>query len=387
MKNFIYQAGTKIVFGKNQVNNLVEEVVKFSDRVLITYGKGSVIKSGLLAKVTSLFEEKGVFFKELNGIQPNPRISSVREGVKLCRENQLGFVLALGGGSVIDASKAIAAGVNYEGDAWDFCLRKAVVDNPLPLGCALTLAATGSEMNGNAVISNDETQEKLAMGSDLLRPKVSMLDPTYTFSVNKWQTAAGTVDIISHIFEQYFTPDPGTDVQDNIAESIIKTCIKYGPIALEDPENYEARANLMWASSIALNGLTSTGKMMGDWATHGIEHEVSAIYDLTHGAGLAIIFPNWMKYVLNEKNAFKFARLGKNVFGIFDEDELVAANKTIEAIRAFFSSLDMPSKLSEVDIPDTYFKEMGDKACKFGPIGYFKRLNNDAVTEILEMSK
>ncbi len=387
MKNFIYQAGTKIIFGKNQVNNLIEEVLKYSDRILITYGKSSVVKSGLLSKVTSLLEEKGAFYEELNGIQPNPRISSVRDGIKLCRDNNLGFILALGGGSVIDASKAMAAGFNYEGDPWDFCLRKATVDNPLPLGCALTLAATGSEMNGNAVISNDDTQEKLALGSDLLRPKVSMLDPTYTFSVNKWQTAAGTVDIMSHIFEQYFSPDLGTDIQDNIAESIIKTCIKYGPIALNEPENYEARANLMWASSIALNGLTSTGKMMGDWATHGIEHEVSAIYDLTHGAGLAILFPNWMKYVLNDKNAYKFARLGRNVFEINDENDLSAATKTIDAIRSFFNSLDMPSKLLEVDIPNDHFKEMGDKACKFGPIGYFKRLNNEAVTEILEMSK
>ncbi|MCW3787075.1 iron-containing alcohol dehydrogenase [Plebeiibacterium sediminum] len=387
MKNFVYQAGTKILFGKNQVNNLVDEVLTYSNRVLITYGKNSVIKSGLLEKVTSLFKEMGVFYKELNGIQPNPRISSVRDGIRLCRENDLGFILALGGGSVIDASKAMAAGVNYDGDAWDFCLRKAVVKNPLPIGCALTLAATGSEMNGNAVISNDETQEKLAMGSDLLRPKVSMLDPTYTFSVNKWQTAAGTVDIMSHIFEQYFTPDKGTDIQDNIAESIVRTCIKYGPIAIREPENYEARANLMWASSLALNGLTSTGKMMGDWATHGIEHEVSAIYDLTHGAGLAIIFPYWMEYVLTENTAYKFARLGRNVFNILEEDELSAAKQTIMAIRSFFNSLDMPSKLSEVDIPDEYFKIMGDKACKFGPIGYFKRLNNEAVTQILMMAK
>ncbi len=387
MKNFIYQAGTKILFGKNQVNNLVDEVLEYSNRVLITYGKSSVEKSGLLDIVTSLFEEKGVFYKKLSGVQPNPRISSVRDGIKLCRENNLGFILALGGGSVIDASKAMAAGVGYEGDAWDFCLRKAVVENPLPIGCALTLSATGSEMNGNAVISNDETQEKLALGSDLLRPKVSMLDPTYTFTVNKWQTAAGTVDIMSHIFEQYFTPDKGTDIQDNIAESIIRTCIKYGPIALNEPENYEARANLMWASSLALNGLTSTGKMMGDWATHGIEHEVSAIYDLTHGAGLAILFPHWMEYVLNESTAYKFARLGRNVFDIVEEDELSAAKQTIAAIKAFFTSLEMPSKLSEVDIPNEHFKVMGDKACKFGPIGYFKRLNNEAVTQILEMAK
>ena len=387
MKNFTYQAGTKIIFGKNQVNNLIDEVLCFSDRILITYGKGSVIKSGLLDKVKTALNEKGAFYKELSGILPNPRLSSVKEGIKICRENDLGFILALGGGSVIDASKAMAAGVLYEGDPWDFYLRKAAPDKALPLGCALTLAATGSEMNGSSVVSNDETQEKLATGNDCLRPKVSMLDPTYTFTVNKWQSAAGTVDIMSHIFEQYFTPDPGTDIQDGIAESILKTCIKYGPVVLQDPENYEARANLMWASSLALNGLTGTGKMMGDWATHMIEHEVSAIYDLTHGAGLAILFPYWMQFVLNDKTAFKFARLGKNVFGIEGSDDLEIAKATIDAIRSFFNSLDMPSSLSQVDISDEHFKVMGEKACKFGPIGYFKRLNHEMVTQILEMAK
>ncbi len=385
MKNFSFQAGTKILFGKNQVGNLVDEISKYSNRILITYGKGSVIKNGLLDAVKEGLKDAGIYFEELSGIQPNPRIDSVRQGLALCRDNNLGFILALGGGSVIDASKAMAAGYSYDGDPWDFCLRKAAVENPLPIGCALTIAATGSEMNGSAVITNDETEEKLPMGSDLLRPKVSMLDPSYTYSVNEWQTAAGTVDIMSHIFENYFTPDTGTDIQDNIAEGILKTCIKNGPIALTDPENYEARANLMWASSLALNGLTATGKMMGDWSTHMIEHEVSAIYDLTHGAGLSIIFPNWMKFVLNEKNAFKFARLGKNVFDIEEEDEMKAAEKTIEAIRAFFTSLNMPSHLSEVNIPVDRAVEMGEKACKFGPIGYFKRLNSEMITDIIKM--
>ncbi len=387
MKNFNFQAGTKILFGKNKINELADEVLQHSKRVLITYGQGSVVKSGLLDTVKSLLAEKDIHFEELSGIQPNPRLASVREGIKICREKNIGLILAVGGGSIIDASKAMAAGFAYDGDVWDFCTRKAVTANPLPLGSILTLAATGSEMNGSAVITNDDTQEKLPMGSDLLRPKFSILDPVYTFTVNKYQTAAGTADIMSHIFENYFTPDLGTDLQDGIAEAILKTCIKYGPIALDEPENYEARANLMWASSLALNGLTGTGKLTGDWSSHTIEHELSAFNDLTHGVGLAILFPNWMKFVLNERNAFKFVRMGKNVFGILDADPMVAANKTIDAIRKFFNTLGLPSTLSEVDIPDTHFEEMGKKACQFGPIGYFQRLNEKAVTQILEMSK
>ncbi|SMO73813.1 hypothetical protein SAMN06265379_10689 [Saccharicrinis carchari] len=387
MKNFNFQAGTKILFGKNKINELANEVLRHSNRVLITYGQGSVVKSGLLDTIKSKLIEKEIHIEELSGIQPNPRLTSVREGIKICRDKNIGLILAVGGGSIIDASKAIAAGFAYDGDVWDFCTRKATPADALPLGAVLTLSATGSEMNGSAVITNERTQEKLPMGSDLLRPQFSILDPVYTYTVNKWQTAAGTADIMSHLFENYFTPDSGTDLQDGIAEAILKTCIKYGPIAIQEPRNYEARANLMWASSLALNGLTGTGKLIGDWATHTIEHELSAMYDLTHGVGLAILFPYWMKFVLNERNAFKFVRLGKHVFGIEDENPMVAANKTIDAIRDFFVSLGMPSKLSEVDIPDTHFTEMGKKACQFGPIGYFCRLNDAAVTQILEMSK
>ncbi len=387
MKNFNFQAGTKILFGKNKINELADEILAYGSRVLITYGKGSVVKNGVLDKVKTKLEEKDIYITELNGIQPNPRLSSVKEGIAICRDQKIDFILALGGGSIIDATKAIAAGVKYEGDVWDFCTRKAKLESALPIGAILTLAATGSEMNGNAVISNEETKQKLAMGGDILRPKFSVLDPTLTFTVNKLQTAAGTVDIMSHIFEQYFTPDLGTEIQDSIAEAILKTCIKYGPIAIKEPENYEARANLMWASSLALNGLTATGKMMGDWATHGIEHELSAYNDLTHGVGLAILFPNWMNFVLNERNAFKFARLGRNVFDVKIEDDVEAAKETIKAIRNFFNSLDMPATLSEVNITDEHFEEMGKKACLFGPIGYFRRLNDAAVTQILELSK
>jgi hypothetical protein len=384
MKNFNFHVPTKILFGKNKVNELGQEIKQHGSRVLLAYGGGSVKKTGLYDQVVEQLRNNGLFFVELSGIQPNPRITSVREGVRLCREHDLDFVLPIGGGSVIDAAKAIAAGANYEGDAWDFPMQKAKVTNPLPLGTVLTLAATGSEMNGNAVITNEETQEKRGMSSDLLRPVFSVLDPSYTFTVNRYHTAAGTVDIMSHIFENYFAPGEGTFVQDSIAESILKTCIKYGPVALEEPENYEARANLLWAGSLALNGLTLTGKLTGDWATHGIEHEVSAIYDLTHGAGLAIIHPVWMRYVLDEKTAPKFAQMARNVWNINEADDMTAAEKGIEAVRNFFNSLDMPARLSDVDIPGDHFEEMAKKACIFGKIGSYKRLDVDDVVEILK---
>ncbi len=386
MQNFNYHVPTKILFGEKKVFEIGKEIKKCGTRVLLTYGGGSVKKIGLYDQVINQLKENDLFFVELSGIQPNPRITSVREGVKLCRENQIDFILAIGGGSVIDASKAIAAAVNYDGDAWDFMMQKARVNNPLPLGTVLTLAATGSEMNGNAVISNEETQEKRGMGSELLRPQFSVLDPTYTFSVNKYHTAAGTVDIMSHIFENYFAPGEGTFVQDTIAESILKTCMKYGPVALEEPKNYEARANLLWAGSLALNGLTLTGKKTGDWATHGIEHEVSAIYDLTHGAGLAIIHPEWMKYVLNEETAPKFAQMARNVLNIEASDDMEAAKKGIAAVREFFNSLGMPATLSQVEIPADHFEEMGKKACIFGKIGSFRRLDADDVVAILNQA-
>lgn len=384
MQNFNYHVPTKILFGKDKVADTAKEIKAHGSRVLLTYGGGSVKRIGLYDQVVKQLKENDLFFVELSGIQPNPRVTSVRDGVKLCRENNIDFILAIGGGSVIDASKAIAAAVNYEGDAWDFPMQKARVENPLPLGTVLTLAATGSEMNGNAVITNEETQEKRGMGSPLLVPKFSVLDPTYTFSVNQYHTAAGTVDIMSHIFENYFAPGEGTFVQDTIAESILKTCIKYGPIALEEPENYEARANLLWAGSLALNGLTLTGKKAGDWATHGIEHEVSAIYDLTHGAGLAIIHPVWMQYVLNEETAPKFAQMARNVWNVKEVDDMKTAEKGINKVRTFFNSLGMPATLTDAQIPDDHFDEMGKKACIFGKIGSFRRLDAEDVVAILK---
>ncbi len=383
MRNFNYDASTRILFGKNRVFEVAQEIKKHGSKVLLAYGGGSIKNNGLYDTVCKLLTKADIPFIELGGIQPNPRIDSVREGVKLCRENSVDFILGIGGGSVIDCIKAIACAVPYEGDAWDFFIRKAKITNPLPVGSILTLAATGSEMNGNCVISNEETAEKRATGDDSLRPKFSVLDPSYTFTVNKWQSAAGAVDIMSHIFEQYFTLDQGTFVQDAIAEGILKTCIKYGPLVVNEPANYEARANLMWASSLALNGLTGTGKQFGDWATHGIEHEVSAIYDLTHGAGLAILFPVWMEYVLDEKTAPKLAQYARNVWQVVHADDIQAARLGIAATRTFFNELGMPATLADVDIAGDKIETMAEGACKFGPIGMFRKLQKEDVSHIL----
>ncbi len=383
MRNFTYEASTKILFGKNRVAEIGNEILPYGNTILLAYGGGSIKKSGLYDKVVEVLKESDIRFVELAGIQPNPRVESVREGIRLCRENNVQFILGVGGGSVIDCIKAISMGVAYDGDVWDFYVRKAKIDKVLPIGTILTLAATGSEMNGGSVISNEATQEKRPVGHDSLRPRFSVLDPTCTFTVNKWQTAAGVVDVFSHTIEQYFTHDKGTFLQDAMAEGILKTCIHYGPILLQDPENYEARANIMWASSLALNGLTATGKLFGDWSTHMIEHEVSAIYDLTHGAGLAILFPVWMSYVLDDKTAPKLAQYSRNVWGIKDEDDEQAARKGIAQTRAFFSSLNMPARLGEVDIDDKHIEVMAEGACKFGPLGMFKKLGKDDVASIL----
>jgi alcohol dehydrogenase YqhD (iron-dependent ADH family) len=384
MRNFTYEASTKILFGKNRISEVGNEILSFGNKILLAYGGGSIKQSGLYQQIVDVLTVSGIQFVELSGIQPNPRVESVREGIRLCREHNLQFILGVGGGSVIDCIKAISMGVAYQGDVWDFFVRKAQIDKVLSIGAVLTLAATGSEMNGGSVISNEETHEKRATGHDSLRPKFSVLDPTYTFTVSPWQTAAGVVDVMSHIFEQYFTLDKGTFVQDAIAEGILKTCIHYGPVLLEEPENYDARANIMWASSLALNGLTVTGKLFGDWSTHLIEHEVSAVYDLTHGAGLAIIFPIWMEYVLDQKTAPKLAQYSRNVWGITNADDMQAAREGIVKTRAFFSSLNMPASLKDVNIDGAQIEMMTEGACKFGPIGMFKKLGKDDVAAILK---
>ncbi|WMJ82353.1 iron-containing alcohol dehydrogenase [Clostridium sp. MB40-C1] len=386
MLKFNYSIPTNVHFGKGRIQVLAKEIKKYGSKVLLTYGGGSIKKNGLYDSIVDIFNENEIFFCELNGIDPNPRLTSVNEGIKICKENDIDFILAVGGGSVIDCSKIIAAGYYYEGNPWDFFTGKARIKQALPIGTILTLAATGSEMNGNAVISNMETEEKLGTFGESLKPKFSILDPTYTMTVPVKQTAAGTADIMSHVFEQYFSPTEGAFLQDRLAEAVLKTCIEYGPIAIKNPEDYEARANLMWSSSIALNGLLTYGKIT-DWATHGMEHELSAIYDITHGIGLAILTPNWMEHVLDDGTVEKFVEYGVNVWGIsLEEDKYSVARKAIEKTREFFKELGIPMTLEEVGINEERLEEMAEKATKFRPLGGFKKLDKNDVLEIYKAS-
>ena len=384
MLDFEYAISTNVFFGKNKITKLGNELNHYTKRMLLVYGSNSIKQSGLYDTLQKIIREHNITCKELSGVQPNPRISSVRNGIKLCRQNGLDFILAVGGGSVIDCAKAIAAGVPYDGDPWELFLQgDSKIKRAIPIGTILTVAGTGSEMNGNAVITNEETKEKLAIHSDLVRPKFSILDPTYTFTVPKEQTAAGTVDIMSHIFEQYFSLTKGAFVQDRLAESMLSSCIHYGPIVMNEPENYEARANLMWTSSLALNGLLSYGKIT-DWATHAIEHALSAMYDVTHGVGLAIIIPHWMEYVLDDTTAYKFAEYGRNVWGLNDGNDRTLAKVSIEKTKEFFLKLGMPRNLRDVGVEKNKLVEMAKKSVPFGDIGKFKKLNERDVLTILK---
>lgn len=387
MLNFQHHIPTIIYFGKGQVQALGEELKRRSKKVLIVTGQGSVKKYGIFDDVIRQVKRAGIDFLELSGVKPNPRLKSVYQGIEICRKESVDLILAVGGGSVIDASKAIAAGVKYSGDVWDFFVRDNSPQDALPVGVVLTLAATGSEMNGNAVISREDTRQKLCLSSSLIRPVFSILDPEYTYTVNRYHTAAGIADIVSHIFEQYFSHTPSAYVQDRIAESLLKVCIRFGPVACERPRDYDARANILWAGTLALNDLIGEGKA-GDWAAHGIEHELSAIYDITHGAGLAIITPNWMRHVLGEETVNKIAEYGVNVWGIDKaKEEMEIANQAIDKTREFFDSLGLPARLDEVDISDEKFREIARRLiASHGQIGSFKQLSEKDIIQILQAS-
>jgi len=383
MENFIYSISTRVYFGRDTLHHLEHEIPRYASRILFVYGGGSIKRLGMYEEITAILKTHHIAYEELPGVQPNPRLASVKEGIRLCRDHDLRFLLAVGGGSVIDCAKAIAAGVPYKDDPWDFFTGKTQVQHPLPVGTVLTVAGTGSEMNGNAVITNTDTAQKLAVRSDLLRPQFSILDPSLTFTVPREQTAAGIVDIYSHILEQYFSPTPNTYVQDRISEALLRTCLKYGPIALREPTNYNARAQLMWTSSLALNSLLTYGKIT-DWATHAIEHKVSAVTDVTHGVGLAILTPAWMEYVSAEDPAGRFVDYAQRVWGIEGRKRVAIVKKGIEKTKAFFASLGMPTRLKDVGVQENQLQDMAHSIVGTGEIGKFRRLNETDVYSILK---
>jgi len=354
--------------------------------VLLVYGGGSIKRNGLYDEVMSLLTDIGAEVVELPGVEPNPRLSTVKKGVDICRREGIEFLLAVGGGSVIDCTKAIAAGAKFDGDPWEFITKKATVTEALPFGTVLTLAATGSEMNAGSVITNWETKEKYGWGSPVTFPQFSILDPTYTMTVPKDHTVYGIVDMMSHVFEQYFHHTPNTPLQDRMCEAVLKTVIEAAPKLVDDLENYELRETIMYSGTIALNGFLQMG-VRGDWATHDIEHAVSAVYDIPHAGGLAILFPNWMKHVLDE-NVSRFAQLAVRVFDVdpTGKTERDVALEGIERLRAFWSSLGAPSRLADYGIGEENLELMADKAMAFGEFGRFKTLNRDDVLAILRAS-
>lgn len=386
MNNFTFNIPTDIRFGKDQISCLPEELAKYGKKVLLVYGGGSIKRSGLYDKITSLLSEFEVY--ELSGIEPNPKLKSVEAGALICKEHGIEVILAVGGGSTIDASKHIAASACYDGAPWDLVLDKSLVKKALPVAVVLTICATGSEMNSGAVISNEATHEKLEINTPLLYPKLSICDPMYLYTLPAKQTAAGSVDILSHVMEQYFQPNDQAFITDVLSEAVMKTVVKYARKAIDELDNYEARSNLMWASTIGLNHLLTVGKG-GAWSVHPIEHVLSAYYDITHGVGLAILTPAWMEYVLSENTAPRFARFAREVFGVTEADDMAAAKVGIEKVRQFNASLDMPSSLSEVGISDEKFDAMAAEAVRTSGLSRrsYVLLQESDVKNIFEMCK
>jgi alcohol dehydrogenase YqhD (iron-dependent ADH family) len=388
MDNFKYHSPTAVYFGRNQVASLSQEINGRFKKILLITGSGSVKRNGILDSVILGIKNAGAEYLELSGIKPNPRLKSVYRGIDICKREGIDLVLGVGGGSVIDCAKAIAAGTLYDKDCWDLFTKKAEPKNALPVGCVLTLAATGTETNGNAVITNENGQRKLALCSPVLRPVFAILDPEYTFTVDRFNTAAGIVDIMAHVFEQYFSHTVFCDVQDGIAEGLLRVCIKYAPVVLNEPDNYDARANIMWAGTLALNGLIGIGKDT-DWASHGIEHEISAIYDISHGAGLAVVIPHWMRHVLSDRTAPRIADYGRNVWSIEPRNDLSdIANLAIDRTREFFTSLGMPATLRDAGISSKdKFSQMAKGVIEqYGTVGSFKQLCEDDIMAILNAS-
>ena len=393
MKDFNYYAPTEVVFGENSEEQVAALVKKYGGtKVLVHYGGKSAERSGLLDKICGLLTEDGIAFKKLGGVVPNPRLSLVHEGIKLCREEGIDFILAVGGGSVIDSSKAIAYGVPYEGEVWDFYLGKDKATKMLPVACVLTIPAAGSEMSEASVITNEDGDVKLGYSNNLSRPKFAIMNPKRTFTLPPYQTAAGVTDMMMHTMERYFTKDDDMDLTTDIAEAMLRSMKDAIFAVLKNPEDYRYRAQIMWGGSLMHNGLTGCG-VTDDWATHQLEHELSGMFDVTHGAGLAAIWPSWARYVMHE-NLSRFVRFAVNVMDVPNDftDPEGTALKGIEAMERFYHAIGMPINIKELigkDITDEEIKEMTRKCSRNyqHTCGQLKVLKAEDMENIYKMAR
>ncbi|MBR2021742.1 MAG: iron-containing alcohol dehydrogenase [Clostridia bacterium] len=365
MQDFTYYAPTKVFFGRDKHKDIGKIVKSYGfDNIMLQYGKESIKKSGLYDEVMSSLSENGIKVVEMGGVEPNPKLSFVREAVKVAKETGVQMILAVGGGSVLDSSKYTAAGALYDGDVWDFPTGKATLEKSLPVGCILTLAAAGSEMSGSAVVTNMEENMKRGFGSEHNRCLFAIMNPELTYSVSKYQTACGVVDIMAHTMERYFVPVEPTDITDRIAESVLKATISAGATLMEKPKDYDARANMMWASSLSHNDLTGCGRQNA-LCVHQLEHALSGEYDeIAHGAGLAVLFPAWAKYIY-KNNIPRFAQFARRVWDCTETDDEAAALCGIEKMAEYFKSIGMPSRLSDFGLDESCIDRLCE-LCTFG---------------------
>lgn len=386
MENFVWYNPTKIIFGQNTQLQVGEMTRRYGKKVFLHFGGGSIKASGLYGEITKSLTAVGIDYVPFGGVRPNPRLSLVYEGIRLCRKEKCDMVLAVGGGSVIDSAKAIAIGACYDGDVWDFYSTTKKPEKKLPVGVVLTIPAAGSESSDGSVVTKEETKEKLSCCCDLMFPEFAILNPQLCYTLPKNQIKAGGVDILSHIMERYFVPNTQTDVSDRLCEAAMRGLIHNLPRVLENTKDYDAWAEMMWVGNIAHSGLLGKGRR-DDWASHNIEHELSAYYDIAHGTGLAVIFPAWMRYVYNEHSE-RFVAFAKNVWGI-DVSSMStreACMAGIEAMETFFRSFGMATHLRELGIDGENFEVMAQKACRSGQLGNFKILKEKDVIEIYRLA-
>nr|MBQ8252227.1 iron-containing alcohol dehydrogenase [Lachnospiraceae bacterium] len=389
MNNFNFYSPTFFAFGKDKENEAGQLVKRFGgSKVLLHYGGQSAKKSGLLDRVIASLKESGIAYVELGGVLPNPRSGLVYEGIELCKREEIDFILAVGGGSTIDSAKAIAMGAVYDGDFWDFYEGKATAQTALPVGTVLTIAAAGSEGSPDSVITHENGMLKRGAGTDLIRPKFSILNPALTQTLPAYQTACGATDIIAHVFERYYTNTTEVEVTDRLCEAVVLTMLKEVPRVIENPDNYDARANIMWAGMVAHNNVVGVGRDQ-DWNSHGIEHELSALYDCAHGAGLAVIMPAWMEYVAEHHDVMRMAQMATRIFGceMNFANPKATALEGVRAFRRFLVSIGMPINFEQLGAKEEDIPALVDKfGIGDGKTGGYVALDRAAVTEIYQIA-
>ena len=388
MRNFSFYNPARIIFGRGVEEQTGEQVKKYGTKVLLHYGGGSVKRTGVLDKVKASLDAAGVSYIELGGVKPNPRLSLIREGIELCKREGVDFILAVGGGSTIDSSKGIAAGVLYDGDIWDLYLYPdRQPDKALPVGVVLTIPAAGSESSWASVVTNEDGWLKRDICAECLIPRFAIMNPEFTFTLPPYQTACGASDILAHMMERYFTQVDHVDFTDRLLEGAMRTVLNYAPVVVDQPENYDARAEIMWAGTLAHNSLLDTGRE-GDWASHEIEHELSGMYDIAHGAGLSIIFPAWMRYVWRD-NPARFVQFAQRVFDVdlAQAETEAIVNEMLYRLESWYHRIGVPTRFSEAGLDDTKIAEMAKK-CMINRqfTGHFRKLVEKDVVEIYRLA-